>query len=166
MTKTTILFGIIAFGAMGLAGCANVTDTSQKPTSEKKDIVQEIQTTGTEQEPEKIIIAENGQAPIFTDFTQERYSEHLGEKPFAIFFHAGWCPACIELEKQINENIGSLPQGTVILKADYDTENKLRQEYGITTQATVVVIDKSGNAMPTLFGPTFEELKAAITQSL
>ena len=72
----------------------------------------------------------------------------------------------MNLEKQIKANIEKLPKETIILKANYDTENKLKQDYGITIQSTVVVIDKNGTAKPTLFGPSFNDLKTAISQSL
>ena len=160
MTKNVTLFLVIAVGIVGLSGCSNLTGKNQVhgATTEKPKM--------TNQVPAKEVTIDSEQLALYTDFTQERYSELLGKKPFAIFFHASWCPDCVHLEKQIKANIEKLPKETVILKANYDTESKLKREYGITVQSTVVVIDKNGKAMPTLFGPSFDNLKTAISQSL
>lgn len=154
MIKNITLFIIIAVGMVGLAGCSTLTEKVQNGTSEKQKTISETQNANTEQ------------IALYTDFTQERYAELLGKKPFAIFFYASWCPDCVNLEKQIMQNIENLPKEAIILKANYDTEIKLKRDYGITVQSTVVVIDKNGNAMPTLFGPSFNDLKTAMENSL
>lgn len=169
MIKNIILIGIVAVGLVAFAGCSKAIEKTQDPISEKPKTVSEVEKTKDVEEPTgeiKEVIAENDQVALYTDFTQERYAELLGKKPFAIFFHASWCPDCVNLEKQIKKNIENLPKETIILKANYDTENKLKQDYGITIQSTVVVVDKNGKAMPTLFGPSFDDLKTAIEQSL
>lgn len=166
MIKNITLFAFIAFGIIGLAGCSSVIEKSPDSASNTQKIVSEVQNTNTEQEPAKEGNVENSQVALYADFTQERYSELLGKKPFAIFFHASWCPDCVNLEKQIKKNIKNLPKEAVILKANYDTESKLKQDYGITVQSTVVVIDKNGDVFPTLFGPSFDTLKTTIANSL
>ena len=167
MTKNITLFAIIAVGIVGLAGCSNLIEKNpvQDTATEKPAVTAEVETKAKEETTKEVPI-ENGQIALYTDFTQERYSELLGKKPFAIFFHASWCPDCVNLEKQIKANIKKLPTETVILKANFDTESKLKQDYGITVQSTVVMIDENGSAMPTLFGPSFDDLKTAISQLL
>lgn len=166
MTKNITLFTIITVGIIGLAGCSNVIEKAQNPTPEKQKTVSEVQTTNIEQEPIKKAIAESDQTPVFTSFTQERYSELLGKKPFVLFFHASWCSTCTQLTKEINNDLANFPNGTMILKADFDTETKLKQDYGIVMQATLVVINKTGKAVQTLAAPSAEELKKAIAQTL
>ena len=60
-----------------------------------------------------------------------------------LFFHAGWCPQCRALEKDIQES--GVPDGIVILKVDYDSEDNLKEKYGVTLQTTVVEVDSQGN---------------------
>lgn len=60
-----------------------------------------------------------------------------------LFFYAPWCPQCRALEADIKAN--SIPSGTTIFKVDYDTNQTLRQKYGVTIQTTVVRIDNDGN---------------------
>jgi thiol-disulfide isomerase/thioredoxin len=59
-----------------------------------------------------------------------------------LFFHAPWCPQCRTLESDIKTK--GVPQGVTIIKVDYDSSQKLRQEYGVTIQTTVVRVDKDG----------------------
>ncbi len=86
MTKITTPFTIIAVGIVGLAGCSNIIEKEQNPISEKQKTISEDQNSNAEQKPAKEIITETEQVALYTDFTQERYSELLGKKPFAIFF--------------------------------------------------------------------------------
>lgn len=61
-----------------------------------------------------------------------------------IFFHASWCPSCRSLNSNIENNLGSIPEGVIILKADYDKETELKKKYGVTYQHTLVQVDKNG----------------------
>lgn len=62
-----------------------------------------------------------------------------------LFFHASWCPSCRSLNSDIEKNMGSIPDGVTILKVDYDKETELKKKYGVTTQHTLVQVDKDGN---------------------
>jgi thioredoxin 1 len=68
-----------------------------------------------------------------------------GTDDVVIFFHASWCPSCRGLNSNIESNIKSIPEGVSILKADYDKEIELKKKYGVTTQHTLVQVDKDGN---------------------
>jgi len=62
-----------------------------------------------------------------------------------LFFHASWCPSCRRLNSDIEDNSSSIPQGLTILKVDYNKETELKKKYGVTTQHTLVQVDKDGN---------------------
>lgn len=62
-----------------------------------------------------------------------------------LFFHASWCPSCRGLNSNIEVNRDSIPEGLTILKLDYDKEVELKKKYGVTTQHTLVQVDKDGN---------------------
>lgn len=64
-----------------------------------------------------------------------------------IFFAASWCPECRKLDKSITQNLGAIPKGTTILKADYDKETSLKQKYGVTYQHTLVQVDENGTML-------------------
>lgn len=59
-----------------------------------------------------------------------------------LFFHAGWCPQCRALEKDITEK--GVPGGMIIFKVDYDSANDLKAKYGVTLQTTIVEVDAQG----------------------
>ena len=62
-----------------------------------------------------------------------------------LFFHAKWCPSCRALNNDIEKNLSSIPVGVTILKTDYDDEVELKRKYGVTTQHTLVQVDRDGN---------------------
>jgi thiol-disulfide isomerase/thioredoxin len=62
-----------------------------------------------------------------------------------LFFYAPWCPQCRALEKSIKE--GSIPSGVTILKVDYDTNQALRQTYGISIQTSLARVDDTGKLL-------------------
>ncbi len=62
-----------------------------------------------------------------------------------LFFYASWCPSCRGLNSDIEKNVGTIPTGVTILKTDYDKEVALKKKYGVTTQHTLVQVDKNGN---------------------
>ncbi len=83
-----------------------------------------------------------------TFITLAEYS--AGEATYAentkvYFFHAAWCSVCVGIENEINADPSRIPEGTTLIKVDYDTQTALRQEYGVTTQYTFVQFDNSGN---------------------
>lgn len=75
---------------------------------------------------------------------QEKTSEY-SENNKVLFFHASWCSICQGIEKEINADSSRIPEGTVFIKTDFDSETELRQKYGVTSQYTFVQIDNDGN---------------------
>ncbi|MBI4032502.1 thioredoxin family protein [Candidatus Berkelbacteria bacterium] len=65
----------------------------------------------------------------------------IGSGRRLLFFHAPWCPQCRALEKTIQER--GVPDGVTIIKVDYDSNQQLRQQFGVTIQTTLVEIDGS-----------------------
>lgn len=81
------------------------------------------------------------QPGVYTTYAESKLSSTAGTK--LLFFHAPWCPQCRDTEKSIND--GGLPSGVTVFKVDYDSNQALRQKYGVTLQTTFVKIDDSGN---------------------
>ena len=82
-----------------------------------------------------------------------------------LFFHAPWCPQCRMIESDINEQ--GVPNGVTILKVDYDSNQALRQKYGVTLQTTFVEVDTEGNEIEKYVAynePTFDSVKANILE--
>ncbi len=93
------------------------------------------------------------------DFSYQRFDTLVanGDK-FVLNFQASWCPNCQKLERKINDQISELPEGTVILKVDYDTYADLKKKYGVTHQTTGVFFD-AGKVVKTKPGLSFDDIK-------
>lgn len=81
------------------------------------------------------------EAGTYRDYSESAFSATSGTR--LLFFHAPWCPQCRSLEASIQAS--TIPSGVTIFKVDYDSNQSLRQKYGVTIQTTVVRVDDSGN---------------------
>jgi thiol-disulfide isomerase/thioredoxin len=82
-----------------------------------------------------------------------------------LFFHAPWCPQCRALETDILDK--GVPDGVTIFKVDYDSNQALRQKYGVTIQTTLVKVDGDGNSLGQFVAysePTLESVKQNLLQ--
>lgn len=106
---------------------------------------------------------ESGSSSATTSGSYMPYSsEALSQAKGAIllFFHASWCPQCREIEKTINES--GVPDGVTVLKIDYDTNQALRQKYGVTLQTTFVKVNNLGEKLASYVAynePSFSAVK-------
>ena len=76
----------------------------------------------------------------YIDYDKSALTTTPGTK--LLFFHAPWCPQCRDLEADIERD--GVPMGVTIFKVDYDTNQTLRQKYGVTLQTTIVRVDDNG----------------------
>ncbi len=80
-----------------------------------------------------------------------------------LFFHAPWCSQCRSIEKGIKSDGVPSGIGISIVKVDYDSNQSLRQKYGVKLQTSFVKVDAQGNASGTPFvayeDPTFDSVK-------
>ena len=98
------------------------------------------------------------------------YESYAGDKlayaetgNVVLFFRASWCPTCRALDKNIKENLSAIPTDLKILEVDYDNSQELKQKYGVTTQHTLVQVDKDGNMISKWSGsPTLLSLVAQV----
>jgi len=60
-------------------------------------------------------------------------------RPFAVHFHADWCPTCVNQSKAL-EQIKSDPalKSVTVLVADFDKEKDLKREMKVRSQSTLV----------------------------
>jgi thiol-disulfide isomerase/thioredoxin len=90
-----------------------------------------------EQGPGEVVQPTKG---TYKDYSEEALAN--SNKVNLLFFHAPWCPQCRALEKSIQES--DLPADVAIFKVDYDSNQTLRQKYGVTIQTTVVKLNSQG----------------------
>lgn len=98
-------------------------------------------------------------AGSYADYSDEALATASGTR--LLFFHAPWCPQCRALEADIKQD--GVPAGVTILKVDYDSNQGLRQKYGVTIQTTVVLVDADGKLVKRYVAyesPTLDAVKA------
>lgn len=82
----------------------------------------------------------NQSVGVYADYTAEKLREASGTK--LLFFHAPWCPQCRAIEASIKKD--GVPNNVTVLKVDYDSNQALRQKYGVTLQTTFVKVSDNG----------------------
>lgn len=91
-------------------------------------------------------------------FDQARYEalQNSG-KPFAVAFHADWCPTC-RAQAPVLKELTQAPQfkGITVFVANFDTEKVLERSLGVTKQSTIVVF-KDGKESARSTGDTQRE---------
>ena len=130
-------------------------DTSGEDEKMMKEDDKMMKKDGEAMEGEDVMMEKDGDAMEKTDgetsdaMTKGSYvtydpSATLPEGNNVLFFAASWCPSCQGLDKDITANLGEIPEGVTIHKADYDTETELKKKFGVTYQHTMVQIDQNG----------------------
>ena len=80
----------------------------------------------------------------YVPYTTSAVATYAAQGDVVLFFRASWCPGCRALNADITKNIESGPAGLTILDVDYDAATALRQQYGVTTQHTLVQVAADG----------------------
>jgi len=129
-----IVTGIISVLVLSGAGYLLVSNNDQK-------IAQIVEVQNTEPVTTEQNTSENKNPGEYVDYDAEVLASTIGRR--VLFFHAPWCPQCNDLDKSIKN--GVIPDGVTIFKTDYDSNQELRQQYGVTLQTTLVLLDDQGN---------------------
>jgi competence protein ComGC len=115
---------------------------NSRPQSESETSVQDIFKSSTN-------LYENSSPPSYLlTSNYEKYSEELLKqesiKNRVLFFKVNWCSSCSVLDENLEKEIQNIPSDTLILEVDFDTNIYLRQKYNVTSQHTLVQVDRNG----------------------
>lgn len=81
-----------------------------------------------------------------------------------LFFYASWCPECRGFDQAIvSQNV---PDGTQILRVNYDDSQSLKQQYGVTIQSTFVSVTSNGELISKWVGYGQDKSVEAILQNV
>lgn len=151
-------FILAVFGAVLLTACNGQTSQRQSaepPVARQKQVTQALYRAGTLQE-----------------YTPAAYAQALADGKTAILdFHADWCEICVKNFPYINAAFESTSNPNVVgFKANYDIETALENQFGVTTQSTLVKVrgndPQSAKKVGTLGpGPLTQEQVEAFIQS-
>lgn len=189
--STTPLFSVLTvLSIVFLAGCnmgtpapidtetptqqddREMTQTSQQTTASIEVVGDNMESDEAlddemaEESAERVSAALAANEPVYKAYDAAEREELHGNEPYVLFYHANWCPICRAMEKNITEQLESFPAGTKILKADYDTEDALKDEYDVRVQSTVIVVDANGEVVWKGQDPSVDDLKSYIEDSL
>lgn len=181
MTRMTV---VSLFAAMTLLAGCNIAPSPAEPSPSENTSTQAHQETKAsitvmdednntmedrEEGDDKMMETEMDDVssePQYIAYSESTQAQLHGEKPYVIFFHAPWCPICRAMEASINEELATFPEGTVILKADYDSETALKDEFDVKIQSTIVILDADGSVVWQGQDPAIDDLKQYIQDSL
>lgn len=141
---------ILAVAVVGLNQSQIDKTKNSNTTSDKSD---------SETQPSQ---PSNSQPPVtsgkYVDYSDTAIASAEGQR--VLFFHAPWCSQCRSIESGIKKD--GVPDGLTVIKVDYDSNQSLRQKYGVTIQTTFVKVDADGKSTGKYVAyeePTFDSVK-------
>lgn len=103
--------------------------------------------------------------PGYLNYSDQTFATSRLKGKSVLFFAATrWCQTCSELEKEIIAGQSKIPPDVTILKVDYDNDRAMNQKYGVTSQHTLVVLDKNGQELKRWLGGDFNALLQQIAE--
>jgi thiol-disulfide isomerase/thioredoxin len=155
-----IILAIVGAIALGMSTDGTAQNQTGIDASDRATTESEIEVTGSEEsmsdgmEDSMMDDAMEGedmsadQADAAANGSFETYSDDklamAADGDVVLFFKASWCPSCRALENDIRANLDNIPADLTILEVDFDSSTELKQQYGVTTQHTLVQIDQNG----------------------
>jgi len=124
-------------------------------------ITNQATTASPQPEPDKP--PTGAQPGVYTDYSKQAVLTTKGTK--LLFFYAPWCPQCRAIEASIKKS--GIPNDVTVFKVDYDSNQELRQQYGVVIQTTFVKIDGQGNKIASFVAykePQFSSVKRELLQ--
>lgn len=87
-------------------------------------------------------------------------------KPFAVLFHADWCPTCRAQEKTLTSMKAEGGLDLTVFLADYDTEKALKRQFGVRSQSTLIALRGQKVTARVIGDTSAEGLRAALKSAL
>lgn len=130
---------------LGIAGtAAAIAYNNNRESADQQNAAEAVIQDKTPTQPVEQKSEQTSSPGAYIDYSDDVIAATAGTK--VLFFHAPWCPQCRAIDSDIKAQ-SSLPENTTIIKVDYDSNQKLRQKYGVTLQTTFVKVDDDGNGV-------------------
>ncbi|MCH9720121.1 MAG: thioredoxin family protein [Actinomycetia bacterium] len=140
--------------ALVLAGCASGNDTdaaseSAAPSPATSSPAAEASKDSSKKSDSKSPAAPAGYVS-YSDYSKNK--AQYDDADVVLFFNASWCSTCAEADQQLSSE--QFPDGLVVVSVDYDANEDLRQQYGVTVQHTYVQVNPDGSEVTKFSGAT------------
>lgn len=102
------------------------------------------------------------------DYNETTFKSTIDNAPITILeFHASWCSTCKKQHKSLNTILKNPKFSEVqAIKIDYDNSDKLKLDFNITTQSTLILL-KDGKFFSRIIGITkIEDITKFINKGL
>ena len=155
-----VVLAVVIVGAVGVFALATPRDDTAAPRptlTAEPETETESTPSATPDEPTETVTA-----GAYVEYSDTAIADAAGTR--LLFFHAPWCPQCRAVEEDILTS--GVPDGVTIIKVDYDSNQALRQQYGVTLQTTFVEVDAAGAPVETFVAYETPTLQAVIDAML
>lgn len=135
---------------------------TNSPSNENSDIMVDSNTNVVQ--PTNVSSNVNVSVPstgVYTAYSSSAFNAASDQKRI-YFFHAAWCPTCKIANTDFEQNGDSIPAGVTIFKTDYDTQDELKNRYGVTYQHTFVQVDTNDNLVTKWNGGGVDQLESKV----
>jgi len=162
----TIAVVVTALSIIAVAAFNYVNSDTNTPAGES--IESNTSQVTSSQDSSSRIPPDQTAAPSDTDQTRRyiTFAPDLLRQPNiqhrVLFFKADWCSTCNRLDQNIRTQEDRIPADTVIFQVDYDKNQALRQQYGVTIQHTLVLVDENGGEIKKWVGS--RDLDAVVSE--
>ena len=105
-------------------------------------------------------------AGVYQAYAPAAYQKALADgKTVMLDFHADWCAVCVNNAPIIEETFQSLNDSSLVgFKVNYDTETALKDQFGVRSQATLILV-RNGAEVKRVMGPQTGASMTALLQS-
>ncbi|QYH35798.1 thioredoxin family protein [Salinibacterium sp. M195] len=134
-----VALAVIVIAAVSIVAAQNPNSSAESTATDGGSQSAES-SRDTDTDAAEVTTVENDGGGSYVDYSPSAIADADGR--IILFFHATWCPQCVSADGDIKAS--GVPSGITIVKVDYDTNQDLRAEYGVTQQTSFVEVDSSG----------------------
>ena len=144
--SATTAAGLVAM--LALAGCAGAEESDEATATPAEQAAEPAPSTEPEPAPEPAPseAAAPAAAPAGGYVSQAEFESDTAQYAggdVVLFFNASWCPTCRVADANFREE--AFPAGLTVVSVDFDDNQDLKVQYGVTVQHTFVQVDAAGN---------------------
>lgn len=102
-------------------------------------------------------------SPHYFDYSRISLAKAKQNGRTVLFFAAtSWCNTCSALDLELKDRSSILPSDVSVLKIDYDHDVATNRAYGISSQHTMILLDKNGDEIKRWVGGGIDTLISEI----